>query len=143
MAISNNICDVFKEKLLNGNHLTGNTYKIALYNLSATLSNATPTYNNVGEIVDANYTAGGVTLTGFNVRRTNNVAWLTFNYATWPNASPTFVAGGCLIYNSSIGTNGTIACFNFGGNVAGGGGNFTVNMPVADAANALIRLTGT
>ena len=67
MAIIQSLCTSFKKGLLEAKHnfllSGGNTFKIALYSDSASLSAATTAYTTTGEITGTNYTAGGETLT--------------------------------------------------------------------------------
>ena len=64
MAITQAICDSFKEELLEGTHdLDGHTLKMALYTSSATLGSTTTAYSATNESSGTSYTAGGETLT--------------------------------------------------------------------------------
>ena len=66
MAITQAICSTFKQEVLQGVHnftaSTGNTFKLALYTSSATLSSATTAYSATNETTGPGYTAGGGTL---------------------------------------------------------------------------------
>ena len=68
MAITQAVCTSFKSELLQGTHnftaTTGDTFKIALYSSSATLSASTTAYSSTNEVSDSGtYTAGGGNLT--------------------------------------------------------------------------------
>ena len=67
MAITQAMCSSFKTALLNGemdfSSDTSQTFKIALYTSSATLSAATTAYSTTNEVSGTGYTAGGNTLT--------------------------------------------------------------------------------
>ena len=77
MAITTAMCTSFKSELLQGIHNfhngsgggtttttgTGNTFKIALYTSSATMSASTTAYATTNEVSGTGYTAGGNTLT--------------------------------------------------------------------------------
>ena len=68
MAITQAVCTSFKSELLQGTHnftaTTGDTFKIALYSSSATLSASTTAYSSTNEVSDSGtYTAGGGSLT--------------------------------------------------------------------------------
>jgi hypothetical protein len=70
MAITSAICNSFKTEILKAVHnftaSTGNTFKIALYTSSATLSASTTAYGTSNEITNSSgsaYTAGGKALT--------------------------------------------------------------------------------
>ena len=63
MAITQAMCTSFKVALLNGemdfSGDTSQTFKIALYTSSATLSAATTAYATTNEVTGTNYVAGG------------------------------------------------------------------------------------
>ena len=67
MAITQAMCTSFKKELMEAKHnflnSGGNTFKIALYTSSATLSAATTAYSATNEVSGTNYTAAGNTLT--------------------------------------------------------------------------------
>lgn len=141
MAITQGMANSFKVQLLNGQHnFSSNTFKLALYQSSATLGEGTTAYTTSGECPSTgNYTAGGNTLT-VNVTPTNtgNVAYVSFANTSWTDA--TITANGALIYNSSFG-NAAVAVLAFGGDKTSTNGTFAVNFPTADASTAIIRLT--
>ena len=141
MAITQGMANSFKVQLLNGQHnFSSNTFKLALYQSSATLGETTTAYTTSGECPSTgNYTAGGNTLT-VNVTPTNtgNVAYVSFANTSWIDA--TITANGALIYNSSFG-NAAVAVLAFGGDKTSTNGTFAVNFPTADASTAIIRLT--
>ena len=140
MAITQAMCDSFKVQLLNGQqNFLANTYKIALYTSSATISNATTAYTSSGEVASGGgYTTGGNTLTvSTNPTSTGNVAYLSFANSSWSAA--TITAAGALIYNSSF-NNAAVASLSFGGDKTSTSGTFTVIFPTADASSAIIRI---
>lgn len=147
MAISQALATSFKVEILNGIHAFSTTvirastaadaFKIALFTSSATLSAATTVYSTSNEVVGAGYTAGGQTLTVIAPSASGTTALLDFNDVTWTSASIT--ANGALIYNSSQG-NKAVAVLAFGGDKTATGGSFTIQFPVADASNAIIRI---
>ena len=67
MAITQAMATSFKVAILNGemdfSADTSDTYKIALYTSSATLSAATTAYTTSNEVSGTGYTAGGESLT--------------------------------------------------------------------------------
>ena len=70
MAISQAVCNVFKQELLKGNHDFDGTgsvaYYIALYTSSANLGATTTAYSTSNEVTNSSgtaYTAGGKALT--------------------------------------------------------------------------------
>jgi len=140
MAITQAMCDSFKVQILNGQqNFSANTYKLALYSSSASLSNATTTYSNVNEVTGSTgYTEGGNTLSvTVAPTSTGNVAYLSFANSSWTSA--TITAAGALIYNNSY-ANSAVAVLSFGGDKTSTAGTFSVIFPTADANNAIIRI---
>lgn len=149
MAISQAMCTSFKVEILDGIHAfgttvvraatTADTFKIALYTSSATLSAATTAYTTSNECPSTgNYTAGGNTLTVSQVpTSTGTTAFLDFADTTWSNA--TITANGALIYNSTQ-SDKAVAVLAFGGDKTSTAGDFTIIFPTADASNAIIRI---
>lgn len=149
MAISQAMCTSFKVELLDGIHAfgttvvraatTADTFKIALYTSSATLSAATTAYTTSNECPSTgNYTAGGNTLTVSQVPTSSGTtAFLDFSDTTWSNA--TITANGALIYNSTQ-SDKAVAVLAFGGDKTSTAGDFTIIFPTADASNAIIRI---
>ena len=106
MAITQAMCTSFKVALLDGemdfSSNTSQTFKIALYTSSATLSAATTAYATTNEVSGTNYTAGGNTLTiSANPASSGTTAFLDFADTTWTDA--TITARGALIYKSGGG----------------------------------------
>jgi hypothetical protein len=140
MAITQGMCDSFKVQLLNGQqNFSADTYKIALYTSTATLSNATTAYTTSNEVATGGgYSAGGNTLTVSTLpTSTGNVAFLSFANSSWSNA--TITAAGALIYNNSK-SNTAVASLSFGGDKTSTSGTFTVIFPTPDATSAIIRI---
>ena len=138
MAIVHGICDSYKQEILRGIHTDTDTYMIALYDATATLDNTTTVYTTVGEVTGTGYTAGGQALTGFSVTLSGSTAILDFTTdPVWPSA--TITARGALIYNASKG-NRAVMVIDFGADQTSTNGNFTVQFPVPDAVNGLIRI---
>jgi hypothetical protein len=154
MAITTAMATSFKSELLQGIHNfhngsgggtttttgTGNTFKIALYTSSATMSASYATTNEVSA-TGTGYTAGGNTLTNVDPTTSGTTALTDFSDTTWSSSSIT--ARGCLIYNSSTtaGTaNRAVAILDFGADKTSTSGDFTIQFPTADASNAIIRI---
>jgi hypothetical protein len=148
MPITQAMATSFKIEILNGIHAfgttvtragtTADTFKIALYTTSATLSAATTAYSTSNEVSGTGYTAGGNTLTVSQVpTSTSTTAWLDFADSTW--ATATITARGALIYNSTQ-SNRAIAVLDFGSDKSSSAGDFTVVFPTADSSNAIIRI---
>ena len=140
MAITAAICNSFKTEILSGVHESGDTYKIALYPSSATLSKSTATYSSTGEVANGSgYTTGGATLSGFSVTLDTDTAILDWTVdPTWTTA--TITARGALIYNSTQ-DDKAVAVLDFGGDIASTAGTFTVTLPAPEAGTGLIRIT--
>jgi hypothetical protein len=146
MAITSALCTSFKTELLEGKHdfnaSGGHTFKIALYTSSADLGAATTSYSTTNEVVGTGYTAGGVVLTNIDPAASGTTAFVDFADATWTTA--TITAAGALIYNTTTdgGTDTTnaVAVISFGGDKTSTNGDFVVQMPTADASNAIIRI---
>ena len=136
MAILQGMCSSFKQESWLGIHdLDTDALKIALYTAAADLSQATTVYTPTGETSGTGYISGGIPLTGAQVLLSGTTAYLTFDNPTWANAS--FVCRGALIYNASK-ANRAIAVLDFGGDKTASG-LFTVQLPAATAASALLR----
>ena len=138
MAISQSMCSSFKSELLGGIHdLDTDTIKIALYTSSATLDASTTAYSATNEVSGTGYTAGGNTLASPVISLDGTTAIVDFADSTW--AAATITARGALIYNASK-ANRAIAVLDFGADKTSTDGDFTVSMPAAAAATALIRI---
>jgi len=138
MAITAAICNSYKQELLSGLHAPADVYKIALFTSLATLNKNTTAYSATNEATGLGYTAGGNVLTGFTTSLSVDTAVLDFTTdPTWPTS--TLTARGALIYNSSKG-NAAVGVLDFGSDITSTADLFTVQMPVADAANGLIRI---
>ena len=142
MAISQAMCTSFKVELMTATHNFsnpgGNTFKIALYQSTATLGASTTAYTTSNEVPSTgNYTAGGNTLTSVTPTSSGTTAYTDFADTTWSNA--TITANGALIYNSSA-ANAAVCVLAFGGDKTSTNGDFTIVFPTADATNAIIRI---
>jgi hypothetical protein len=142
MAITQAMCTSFKKALLDGemdfSSDTAQTFKIALYTSSATLSAATTAYSATNEASGTGYTAGGNTLTiSTNPTTSGTTAFLDFADTTW--AAATITARGALIYKSG-GGDPAVAVLDFGSDKTSTAGDFTIQFPTADASNAILRI---
>lgn len=145
MAISQAMCTSFKVGLLDGEYNFGSgttqVFKVALYTSSASLDASTTTYTTTDEVSSSGtgYTTGGKTLSISAVPTSSGTtAYLDFSDVTWTSASLT--AAGALIYKYDGVTNPAIAVLSFGGDKTSSAGDFTIQFPTADAANAIIRI---
>lgn len=136
MAIQQGLCSSFKQESWLGIHdLDTDALKMALYTAAADLGPSTTVYTATGEVSGTGYTAGGVTLTNVQVLLSGTTAYVTFDNPVWANAS--FVCRGALIYNSTE-ANRAIAVLDFGADKTANG-TFTIQLPAATAASALLR----
>jgi len=141
--ITQAMCTSFKVGLLNGDFDFGTgttqTFKVALYTSAANLSASTTAYSAANEASGAGYTAGGQALSVSVVpTSTGTVAFLSFSDVTWDTT--TITARGALIYKADGVTNPAIAVLDFGEDKQTNAGDFTINFPLADAANAIIKI---
>jgi hypothetical protein len=150
MAITQAMVTSFKVEILDAIHNFGttvtragtgaDTFKIALYTSSATLSASTTAYSATNEVSSSgtNYTAGGQTLVISQVpTSTGTTAWLDFDDVTW--ASATLTANGALIYNATQ-SNKAVAVLAFGSDKTSSAGNFTIQFPAAASTTAILRI---
>ena len=137
------MCTSFKVGLLNGDFDFGTgttqTFKVALYTSAANLSASTTAYSATNEASGAGYTAGGQALSVSVVPTSTGItAFLSFSDVTW--SVTTLTARGALIYKADGVTNPAIAVLDFGEDKQTNSGDFTINFPLADAANAIIKI---
>ena len=156
-AVSHN----FRQDLLHGNHAFGttassrtnaarDTFAIALYASTGSITYTNSAYTSSGEGSSSNYTAGGqavttnnpavATATSLSTGYWNPGASVTWNTVTFTGSNAVDLA---MLYNS---TNGNKAVATFALGTIGVGqqpsaGTFTLTMPANDATNALIRIT--
>ena len=148
MAFTGNyMCTSFKKELLEGGHnflaSGGDTFKLALYDNSASFTAATTDYTATNEVGDSgSYAAGGGTLTNVNPSSSGTTAFTDFDDLTFTSA--TITARGALIYNttegSGTGTTNTVVVLDFGSDKTSTAGDFQIAFPTADASNAIIRI---
>jgi hypothetical protein len=146
MAITTAMTTSFKKELLEAKHnfllSGGHTFKIALFDSSASLDASTTDYSTADEVVGAGYTAGGNTLTRIDPAIDGTTAIVDFADTTWSAA--TITARGALIYNTTTGggsgTTEAVAVLDFGSDKTSTNGDFVIAFPAADASNAIIRL---
>jgi hypothetical protein len=148
MAFTGNfMCTSFKLELLTAIHAftttvtrgvtTADTFKIALYTSSASLTAATTAYSATNETSGTGYTAAGNTLASAATSSSGTTAFVDFADSSWTTAS--FTARGALIYNSTQ-SNKSVVVLDFGSDKTVSAGTFTIVFPTADATNAIIRL---
>ena len=144
MAFTGNfMCTSFKVELMRAVHnfttSTGNTFKLALYDNSASFTAATTAYTVTNEVAaSGTYSAGGGTLT--NVTPTSSGTTAFTDFADLSFTSATITAYGALIYNDSAAGDPTVCVLDFGGAKTSTAGTFTIVFPTADSSNAIIRI---
>ena len=142
MAITQAMCTSFKKELMEAKHnfllSGGNTFNLALYTSSATMSASTTAYVTTNEATGTNYTAKGASLTRINPTTSGTTAFTDFADLTFGTATVT--ARGCMIFNDSASGDPAVAVFDFGGDKTSTAGSFTITFPTADASNAIIRI---
>jgi len=143
MAFTGNfLCTSFKVEILKSVHNfttgTGDTFKLALYDNSASFTAATTAYTATNEVSGTGYSAGGGTLTNVTPTSSGTTAFIDFDDLTFSTA--TITARGALIYNSSAAGNPAVCILDFGADKTSTAGDFTIVFPTADASNAIVRI---
>jgi hypothetical protein len=144
MAFTGNfMCTSFKVELMQAVHnftaSTGNTFKLALYDNSASFTAATTAYTSSNEVANSGtYAAGGGTLVNVTPTSTGTTAFTDFSDLSFTSA--TITAFGALIYNDTAAGDPTVCVLDFGGSKTSTAGTFTIVFPTADSSNAIIRI---
>ena len=142
-----------KVELLNGIHAFGTTvarggttadsFKAALFLVSATIGAATTAYTTSGEVTGTNYTAGGVVLTGspdwVAPSSSGTTAFTTpTDTIVYTNVTLATAFDCVLIYNVTQGDK-AVYVGTFGSQTVTAG-TFSLTMPVNDASTGLFRI---
>jgi hypothetical protein len=158
MANTQAMTTSFMGELMTGTHNFGtapvratgatDSFKAALYLVTATVNASTTAYSAVDEVSGAGYSAGGVAVTfgtpptATNASATAGVAFVT------PSASITYTTvtlatafDAVLIYNSTQ-ADKAVSVHTFGSQTVTAG-TFTLTMPTNNTTDALIRLATT
>ena len=142
MSITQAMCTSFKKELMTATHnftaSSGNTFRLALYTSSASLSAATTAYSSTNEASGTNYTAKGGALTNVTPTTSGTTALTDFADLTFSNA--TITANGALIFNDTASGDPAVVVLAFGADKTSTAGDFTIQFPTADASNAIIRI---
>ena len=145
MAITTALCNTFKQELLGGIHdLDTDVIKLALIKsgptgtYGATTTNYSDVTGNADEAPGTGYVAGGQALDSATITLSGSTAFVDF--ADEVIVTATVSADGCILYNSSK-SGAAIAVIDFGGTKTSTNGDFTIQFPVADASNAIIRIS--
>jgi len=146
MAITTNaITNSFKEDLLNGLHdfapSTGDVFKLALYDSSASIGADTTSYavGISGQVPDTGqYAAGGGALVNALVSVNGTTAFVDFDDLSFTGV--TLTARGALVYNTSESSK-SVCVLDFGGDKTATAGTFTIQFPAANDTQAIIRIS--
>jgi len=161
MANTQSMCTSFMGELMTATHnfgvapiraaTTADTFKAALYFVSATVNAATTVYSTTGEVTNTSgsgYTAGGVTVTNgtapiaTNSSSTAGVAyWTPTASFSWTSLTVTTAFDSVLVYNSTQ-SNKAVSVHTFGSQTITAG-TFTLTMPSNTTTTALLRLATT
>jgi len=124
------------------------SFKAALYLVSATIDAATTVYTTSGEVSGAGYSAGGIAVTAAtpptatNASATAGVAFFTPSASLiYTSVTLTTAFDAVLIYNSSQ-SNKAVSVHTFGSQTITSG-TFTLTMPANTTSTALLRLATT
>ena len=124
------------------------TFKAALYLVSATVNASTTAYSVTNEVSGTGYTAGGVTVTAAtpptatNSSATAGVAFFTPSASiVYTTVTLTTAFDAVLIYNSTQ-SNKAVSVHTFGSQTITAG-TFTLTMPANTTTTALLRLATT
>lgn len=163
MANTQSMCTSFLGELLVGQHQFGtatlvsrtsltapttDTFKAALYLVSATKDASTTVYNTTGEVSGTGYTAGGVTVTNAtapiatNASATAGVAyWTSSASLVYTTVTLSTAFDTVLIYNFTQSLK-AVSVHTFGSQTITAG-TFTLTMPSNTTTTALLRLATT
>jgi hypothetical protein len=141
MAISQAVCNSFKQQILEGQHQFesgGDVFKLALYTSAANLSAATTAYTATSEVGDSGeYSAGGGILQSQQTGLDTGVAIVDFADLSFTGV--TLTARGALIYNTSD-ANKAVCVLDFGSDKTATSGTFTIQFPAFTSAAAILRI---
>ena len=146
MAITQAICNSFKQELLEGEHdfkaSTGDVFKLALYTSAATLNSSTTVYTSTNEISDTGtYTSTGGTLVNSGTSQIGGVAFCDFADLSFTGV--TLTARGALIFNTSATVaNAAVAVLDFTTDKSASDGTFTIIFPADTSSAAILRISG-
>lgn len=151
MANTQALTTSFKGELLVGHHNFGvgvvrgattvDSFKAALYLVSATYGAATTAYSATGEVSGTGYSAGGIAVTNATVPTTSGTTayWTPSASLVYTTVTLSTAFDAVLIYNSTQ-SNKAVSVHTFGPQTVTAG-TFTLTMPTNDSSNALIRLS--
>jgi hypothetical protein len=142
----------FKRDILLGLHAFGasviraattkDSFKAALYLVTATRGAGDTVYNTTGELAGTgNYTQGGVAITnGTDPTLDGTTAiWTPTASFVWANLTSSGAFDAVLVYNDTSATKLAVSVHTFGSQTVTAG-TFTLTMPANAAATALVRV---
>lgn len=149
------VCTSFKQELMLGAHQFGSvtivsrtsltapttdTFKAAIYLVSATYNAATTAYSTTGEVTGTGYTAGGVTVTNANAPATSGTTayWTPSANFVWAGVTLATAFDAVLLYNDTQ-ADRAVAVYTFGSQTITAG-TLTLTMPTNDASTGLLRI---
>lgn len=149
------MCNSFKRELMNGEHQFGtptlvsrtsltaptkDTFKAALYLVSATRNKSDTVYNSTGEVSGSGYSAGGVAVTNATAPTldTDTAIWTPSASIVYTTVTLATAFDAVLIYNSTQ-SDKAVSVHTFGSQTVTAG-TFTLTMPANSAAAALLRI---
>jgi hypothetical protein len=158
MANTQSMCTSFLSELMTATHnfgvaptrgaSTADTFKGALYLVSATINASTTAYSTTGEVTGTNYTAGGVAITNATAPASTNTSstagvgyWTPSASITYTNVTLSTAFDTMLLYNSTQ-SNKAVSVHTFGSQTITAG-NFTLTMSSNTTSAALLRLSTT
>lgn len=155
MANTQAMASSFKSEILLGYHQFGaatltsrgsltaptkDSFKAALYLVTATVNASTTSYNSTGEVSGTGYSAGGISVTNATDPSTSGTTgiWTPSASLVYTTVTLSTAFDAVQIYNSTQG-NRTVSVHTFGSQTVTAG-TFTLTMPSHDSSNALIRI---
>ena len=155
MANTQAMCTSFKGELFIGAHQFGavtlvsrtsltapttDSFKAALYLVSATINAATTVYSATNEVSGTGYTAGGVAVTNATAPNTSGTTafWTPSASFAWTTVTLATAFDCCFIYNDTQ-ADRAVSVHTFGSTTIAAG-NFTLTMPTNDATTGLLRI---
>ncbi len=140
MTIETSFCTSFKGDLRTATHdftpLTGDVFKLALYQSTAVLNASTAIYTSLNEVVGIGYAPGGIVLNSILPEISGPTKIIDFEDFVFP--ASTITANGCLIYNATA-SNKAVSVHAFGSDRSSNNDDFNIIFPDPDAFNAIIR----
>jgi hypothetical protein len=158
MANSASLCTSFLGEVLTATHnfgvapiraaTTADTFKGALYLVSATIDATATAYTATGEVTGTNYTAGGVAITNATAPATTNTSatagtgyWTPSASIVYTNVTLATAFNAMLMYNSTQ-SNKAVGVYTFGSQTITAG-TFSLTMPTNNASTGLLRIATT